>query len=107
MPDRSQQPYEKIATDHFILRDHLAIDRTILANERTFLAYVRTALAFLITGIGFLKFFQDWLIETLGWIFCVFSLITISIGIIRYRSFSKISRITRKRDLNSESSPEQ
>lgn len=37
-----------------ILRDHLAIDRTVLANERTLLAYGRTALTLLIVGFSFL-----------------------------------------------------
>lgn len=36
--------YEKLDRKSLILRDHLAVDRTILANERTVLAYVRTIL---------------------------------------------------------------
>ncbi len=49
-------PYEGFDEDDLILRDELAIDRTILANERTFLAYVRTALAFAIVGGTCLQF---------------------------------------------------
>jgi len=94
----SPQPYKQFSRDDIILRDHLALDRTILANERTLLAYIRTALAFMITGIGFLKFFQDILIEVLGWIFCIFSIITISVGFKRYRSFAMIYKIMKKSD---------
>lgn len=96
MPNIAKQPYLQTSKDDLILRDYLAMDRTVLANERTFLAYVRTALAFLITGIGFLKFFDDWLMEILGGIFGVSSVIAISIGIIRYRSLSKIYRLKKK-----------
>lgn len=35
-------PYSKFDTDDLILRDQLAIDRTLLANERTLLAYLRS-----------------------------------------------------------------
>ena len=34
--------YEGFAKSDLILRDQLAIDRTLLANERTVLAYIRT-----------------------------------------------------------------
>ncbi len=55
MPDYSE-PYARFNAQEMILRDELAIDRTILANERTFLAYVRTALAFAVVGASCLKF---------------------------------------------------
>ncbi|MCI0494522.1 DUF202 domain-containing protein [candidate division KSB1 bacterium] len=85
----SQRSYQQFAESDLILRDRLALDRTVLANERTLLAYVRTALAFLITGIGFLKFFQEIVIEILGVIFCVCSMITLTVGLIRYRAYNK------------------
>lgn len=53
----SKDPYASFRNEDLILRDHLAIDRTVLANERTLLAYVRTALAFLVVGGSLLKFF--------------------------------------------------
>jgi putative membrane protein len=92
----STQLYIQLSRDDIILRDHLALDRTILANERTLLAYIRTALAFMITGIGLLKFFQDKRVEILGWIFCIFSVIAIFVGIKRYRSFSVIYKVLKK-----------
>ncbi len=52
-------PYAKFLKSQLILRDELAIDRTVLANERTLLAYLRTGLALVITGAGLVKFFND------------------------------------------------
>lgn len=61
-------PYEQFANAELILRDQLAIDRTILANERTFLAYIRTALSLILTGVGFIKFFESFSSHIAGWI---------------------------------------
>lgn len=38
-----------------LLRDHLAVERTILANERTYLAYIRTALGLIIVALAMLS----------------------------------------------------
>ncbi len=92
----SPHPYKQFLKDEIILRDHLALDRTILANERTLLAYIRTALAFMIAGIGILKFFQDILMQVLAWIFCALSIITILFGFKRYRAFALIYKIMKK-----------
>ena len=46
------------ADDTMILRDYLALERTILARKRTFLAYLRTILSLFATGIGILSFFD-------------------------------------------------
>jgi putative membrane protein len=84
-----QRSYQEIPESDLILRDRLALDRTVLANERTLLAYVRTALTFLITGVGFIKFFLEIVLDILGLIFCVSAMITLSIGLIRYRAHNK------------------
>lgn len=81
---------EQLSATEPLLRDRLALDRTILANERTFLAYVRTALAFLITGIGLLKFSQELMLEILGITFIIGSTVAIAIGIRRYRYFNRL-----------------
>lgn len=60
-------PYEIFAQTELILRDQLAIDRTILANERTFLAYCRTSLALIITGAGSIKLFDILFSDIAGW----------------------------------------
>ena len=46
--------YDKFAED-MILRDHLALDRTLLANERTYLSYLRTVVSFIVAGITLWK----------------------------------------------------
>lgn len=63
----ASNPYERFKASELILRDELAMDRTILANERTLLSYIRTALAFGITGAGAIKFFASALSLVLGW----------------------------------------
>ena len=61
----SSNPYERFTSSELILRDELAIDRTVLANERTLLSYIRTGLAFAVTGAGAIHFFAS-LIALLG-----------------------------------------
>lgn len=53
-----EKVYSKFSKKDLILRDHLAIDRTILANESTFLAYLRTGLSLVAGGTVILKFFE-------------------------------------------------
>jgi len=45
--------------DHarLILRDHLAIDRTVLANERTLLSYLRSGVILVVSAVTVLKLF--------------------------------------------------
>ena len=68
-----------------ILRDHLAIDRTILANERTILAYLRTALMLFVTGVTLIKLFtDDRLLSIIGFFLLPASLIVTLLGIWRF-----------------------
>lgn len=67
-----------------VLRDYLAIDRTVLANERTLLAYLRTALAFAVVGATALKFLDSSLYKTLGVAFILFGLVVASVGARRF-----------------------
>lgn len=71
-------------SEEMILRDYLALDRTILANERTILAYIRTALSLIILGIGMIEFFDHFFIMISGIAAISISLIVIGIGIYRY-----------------------
>jgi putative membrane protein len=50
-------PYEKFDSAKLILRDELALDRTILANERTMLAYARTVLGLALAAGTLFKLF--------------------------------------------------
>lgn len=84
-----KKSYSRFAEDEFILRDFLAIDRTILANERTFLSYLRTALTAFISGVTFIRFFDILVIEVIGWIFVPLAFVIVFIGIDRYRKFER------------------
>jgi putative membrane protein len=68
-----------------ILRDYLALDRTILANERTLLSYLRTCIGLLAAGAGLIQ-----LIDTPYSIVAGYALIALSpfsavYGIVRFR----------------------
>ncbi len=73
-------PYEQFCNDRLIMRDHLAIDRTVLANERTLLAYGRTSLALILTGAAYMKFFMGRSSITVGAALIVMGLATAIIG---------------------------
>jgi putative membrane protein len=51
-----QAPYSEFENEKLILRDQLAIDRTLLANERTLLAYLRAGVSLIIAGISMMHF---------------------------------------------------
>jgi putative membrane protein len=81
-------PYRRFSYESLILRDHLALDRTVLANERTFLAYLRTALGLLVAGASFVKFGGSLAIEVIGWAFVPAALSVSIIGLQRYRAMN-------------------
>lgn len=80
--------FPRLSRDNLILRDFLAVDRTVLANERTFLAYVRTALALVVAGASFVRFFDTIGAIILGWIFMPLGAITLAVGVRRYITMS-------------------
>ncbi|HMR55279.1 MAG TPA: DUF202 domain-containing protein [Candidatus Doudnabacteria bacterium] len=67
----SEKPYSNYIKDHksMILRDYLAIDRTVLTNETAFMSYVRTSLALIAAGVSLVKFFNEPVMHILGWAF--------------------------------------
>jgi len=83
---KDSNPYENFSKEEFILRDQLAIDRTILANERTVLSYVRTSLALIAAGGALIHFFEEQLVG--GAI--------LIIGYMRYRKMDKLIKNARK-----------
>ena len=93
---KDKAPYAGYAAEGLILRDHLAIDRTILANERTFLAYIRTAMAFFIVGGTLLKFFDDLSADIGAYASFFVGTAFLVIGIRRYRMFQRIINSARK-----------
>lgn len=70
MSEDQYLPYEK---DHeqMILRDYLAVDRTMMANETSFMSYIRTALTMIAAGATLIKFFNEPTMQALGWGFIV------------------------------------
>ena len=73
-----------------ILRDYLAAHRTILANDRTWLGYVRTALTLFVAGVTFIKFFDNWALFAIGWIFVP---VGIAILLIGFWKFQRVRRM--------------
>jgi putative membrane protein len=82
--DSHHDAYLRLDRSKMILRDFLAIDRTILSNQNTFLAYIRTALTLFVAGVTFIRFFDFIVIEVIGWIFIPVGLVTFIVGLIRY-----------------------
>lgn len=78
-------PYSRFQGSQLILRDELAMDRTLLAIERTHLAYVRTALALLLTGLGFVHFSHATWFASLGGVCAVAGVAVFARGYVRYR----------------------
>jgi putative membrane protein len=64
-PQRRYAAYLQYARQQLVLRDELAIDRTLLANERTLLAYLRSGVALVIAGATIMHFAE------LGWFHAV------------------------------------
>ncbi len=79
--------YESLARSQLILRDELAIDRTILANERTWLAYVRLAITLIIAGVSIVHFAMEKWFETVGFL-CV--PIGLGTGIYGWRRYERM-----------------
>ena len=83
-------PYSRFSYEELILRDHLAVDRTILANERTLLSYVRTAIMLLVTGVTLIKFFPTQMtVYILGYLFLPLAFGVGIFGIARYRLIAR------------------
>lgn len=84
-----ENPYERFLKAELILRDELAVDRTLLANERTFMAYLRSALTLFIAGVTFVHFFEYGMLFYLGIAFLPLSAAVAAFGMLRYRKMNK------------------
>lgn len=92
MSEDQYLPYEK---DHeqMILRDYLAVDRTMMANETSFMSYIRTSLTLIAAGATLIKFFTEPTMQALGWGFIV---IGGWMAIHGYNRFRKVDEILHK-----------
>lgn len=92
----ADQPYARFQKNDLILRDELAIDRTLLANENTLLAYLRSALTLVIAGVTFIHFFAaSWLL----WLGVAFVPLGIGVGLFggwRFRRMQRSINVVRK-----------
>jgi len=92
----AETPYARFDKTDLILRDELAIDRTMLANERTLLAYLRSGVALLIAGVSIMHFSHG------GWFFVVGvvclpgGIVTALIGVLRFRGMNRSIAAARK-----------
>lgn len=67
-----------------ILRDWLALDRTILANERTVLAWTRTGISVFLAGVTLIKYVDDDFFQVIGFCGVVLGILVTFFGIRRY-----------------------
>lgn len=79
-------PYEEFKREEMILRDWLALDRTVLANKRTFLAYGRTAIALFALGIAFVKLIHHQFFEISGFVLMSAGIVVFFIGLREFLS---------------------
>jgi putative membrane protein len=77
-------PYDKFDDEELVLRDYLALDRTILANERTLLSYARTALVLLVTGASLMQFFPSPMLIAFGVLSAFLGVIVTAAGAYSY-----------------------
>lgn len=93
----AKSPYTKFDDSKLILRDELAIDRTVLANERTLLAYLRSGVALVIAGVSIMHFSREGWFWAVG-IACIpVGVIAGIVGVIKYRRMSKTISAVRKK----------
>ena len=93
----SDEIYGRFAKEELILRDELAIDRTLLANERTLMAYLRSAVALVIGGLTIYHFSSAAWFTWLGLACLPAGILTATIGIARYRRMDRSIRAVRTR----------
>lgn len=87
--------YLRFDTKDLILRDQLAIDRTLLANERTLLSYLRSGVALFLAGISIIHFsHQDWF-TAFGFICLPCAIATVWFGVIRFKKMDKAISVVR------------
>lgn len=82
-------PYLEFEREAMILRDWLALDRTVLANKRTFLAYSRTAIAMAVLGIAFIKLIGHPFFEVSGFLLVLSGIVVFYVGAREYSSNTK------------------
>lgn len=89
-------PYAKFAGRDLILRDELAIDRTLLANERTLLAYLRSGISLLLAGVTIMHFAEGGWFGIVGVACLPSGVIAGLVGVVRYRRMDGLIAMVRR-----------
>ena len=92
----NDSPYSRFTSKELILRDELAIDRTLLANERTLLAYLRSAVALLLAGVTVIHFSDGGWFRLIGIACLPVGGLTGIVGTLRYRQMNQGITLVRK-----------
>jgi putative membrane protein len=92
-------PYSRFDNDELILRDKLAIERTLLANERTLLAYLRSGVGLLIAGVSIMQFSEQSWFWAVGLLCVPIGIVAGVIGVARYRRMNEAISLVRKRSV--------
>ena len=88
--------YAQFNTSELILRDHLAVDRTLLANERTLLSYLRSGVALFIAGISIVHFSNQGWFSAVGFLCLPCGVLTVLFGIQRFRQMNRAILVIRQ-----------
>ncbi|MEK7459786.1 MAG: DUF202 domain-containing protein [Patescibacteria group bacterium] len=96
--------YQDFLVKELILRDYLAIERTMLTNEATFLAYIRTSLTVIVVGVTLVKLVEEPMLELLGIIFTLLGILVFIFGFIKsIKMKNKINYLKRNKEAALES----
>lgn len=92
--------YSRFDGGDLILRDELAIDRTLLANERTLLAYLRAGVTLLLAGVTIVHFSPGGWFRIAGFACIPTGIAAGLIGAARYRKMNRTISLVRNRALS-------
>jgi len=85
-------PYDDYSRAEMILRDWLAMDRTVFAGTRTFLGYVRAVITMIIATAIFLAVFHQAAWDVLLYVGFMVAAVLLLLGIFQYREIRQHHR---------------
>ena len=98
-------PYDDYDKKEMVLRDFLAMDRTVFAGTRTFLGYIRVTLTLIIATLIFIRVFNGYVEDHLFYLGFILALIILAAGIslylkikIHYKNFQKTEAYEKTED---------
>lgn len=108
-PDRrrpSEIAIELHPDKHMILRDYLALDRTVMSNEQSVLSYLRTALAFAAGGAALLHISALTMWVVIGGVGLILSGVVITIiGFVQFYRVRKVLDRVKQMGLDHKDNP--